>query len=450
MATNDIKTKYLQILETIFSKKAKYAAIYESVVKQVEASEGYLLERVRRLVIFVNASEANKQHFLNMKIKLFYKDNKPPMIIDKVSCKKMLLDFPQLWEHLHYLYILYEAKNKERDHAFWQKLMHLIQLNHENLAETREILDNMMNDIYNVWAQTLQQADQHDIYTVKQVKRIILDTLLRTTNLINKKYKTYFVSGQFNTAIIRKQIIKYSPMIAKNMEFFDKFIQPLEFILEHVGKNGIDFKSYQDQIEEKLKEWMKNFDIKENDNIQDIFSKLTTFKNSKIGVGTIDSSIKEYMGRFKNIDNLDDYIGKFFDSAVVQQLLTQLKLNSDDLRQNITNLFNEIKAIDVDSLEKVPGVVDEFLEKYSLKGNIIGETIRKGVRTIVANIMNDGEVDLSKMETKLKEIGMTKEEFMDMLKDENMDIADIKLKMNNWLNGFIDEDADDHEYFEEE
>lgn len=447
---NNLKIKYLQILETIFSKKEKYAAIYASVSKQVEESEGYLLERARRLVAFVNSSEANKQHFLNMKIKLFYKDNSPPMVIDKVSCKKMLLDFPQLWEHLHYLYVLYEAENKQRDKDYWAKLMHLVQLNHDNLAETRKILDNMMNDIWKVWSDTIQQAEQTELYTVKQVKRIIMDTLLRTSNLINKKYRAYFISGQFNTAIIRKQIIRYSPMIAKNMEFFDKFIQPLEFILEQIGKNGIDFKSYQDQIEDKLKQWMKDFGIKESDDIQEVItSKFSSMKSSKIGVSTIDSTISEYIGKFKSIDNLDDYTSKFFDNAVVQQLLAQLKLNPDDLRRNMQELFEEVKSIDIDSLEKVPAVVDRFLDKYNLRKNIIGSWVKKGVRTIVSGIMNDGEVDLQKLEGKLKEIGMTKDEFMDMMKDESLGIDDLKTKINNWVNGFVDEDDDDDQFLEE-
>lgn len=445
---SDLRTKYVQIVETILGKKQKYAELFERIMSKVGEDE-YVVERARRLVTFVNASESNKQHFLNMKIKLFYKDNNPPIIIEKVSCKKMLMDFPQLWEHLHYLYLIAESKNKERDREYWKSLMHLIQLNHDNLKETRDILDNMMNDIWNVWSQMLQSADQSALFTVRQVKRLVLDTLLRTTNLINKKYKQYFISGQFNTAIIRKQIIKHSPMIAKNMEFFDKFIQPLEFLLEHVGKNGIDFKSHQEKIEEKLREWCRDYDVKDTDDIRDLPEKLFTWKNSKIGVSTIDGKISEYMGKVKEVDNIDEYMNKFFDNGVVQRILEQLKINANELRTNMTKLFEDVKNIDIDSLEKVPDVVDSFLKKYNLENNIIGATVRKGVKSIVSNIMNDGEVDVSKMEAKLKEIGMTKDEFMQMLQDESMDVEDLKTKMNNWLHGFIDEDDDDDTFLED-
>lgn len=446
---SSLEAKYVQILDCIFGSKPKYAELRGSIVEQVHASEGYLLERVRRLVEFVNASDANKQHFLNMKIKLFYKDNGPPVVVDRVSCKKMLTDYPQLWENLHFLYVLYEAKNKERDREYWKALMHLIQLSHDNLKETREILDNMMNDIWAIWADMLKGESESEFFKMKKIKRTVLDTLLRTSNLINRKYRGYFVSGQFNTAIIRKQIIRWSPMIAKNMEFFDKFIQPLEYVLEQVGKNGVDFKSYQERIEEKLNEWMRDFDIKDGDDVRDLPEKVLSFKTSKIGVQTINSKISEYTGKFKNVGDAGEYLDKFFGNTVVQGVLAQLKIDAAELRANTLELFEEVKRVDVDSLEKVPGVVDAFLRKYKLQDNIIGANVRSMVKKLVASIMNDGEVDLAKMEAKLKDIGMSREELMDMLKDESLDVADLQARLKNWVNDFIDEDGDDAELLDE-
>lgn len=449
MSSSSLESKYLQILETIFGQKQKYAELYGSIVEQVRQSEAYLLERVRRLVVFVNASEANKQHFLNMKIKLFYKDNAPPVLVDRVSCKKMLGDFPQLWEQLHFLYVIYESKNKERDREYWKALMHLIQLSHDNLRETRDILDNMMNDIWAIWTDLLRSESEADFFRVRHVKRAVLDGLLRTTNLVNRKYRGYFVSGQFNTAIIRKNIIRWSPMVAKNMEFFDRFIQPLEFVLDHVGKNGIDFKSYQERIEGKLVEWMREFDIKEGDDVRDLAEKLLTFKSSKIGVQTIDSKIGEYMGKFKSIENAEEYLDRFFGHAVVANMLAQLKVDPAELRRNTLELFEEVRAVDVDSLEKVPGVVDAFLQKYNLQDNIIGANVRAMVKKVVASVVNDGEVDLAKLEAKLKEVGMSREELMDMLKDDSVDVADLKARLNNWIHDFVDEDGADADLLDE-
>lgn len=440
MSSNSLKSKYLQILETIFGSKQKYAELYGSILQRIEESESYLLERARLLVVFVNSSEANKQHFLNMKIKLFYKDNSPPAVVERVSCKKMLTDYPHLWEHLHYLYVLYESKNKERDREYWKALMHLIQLSHDNLKETRDILDNMLNDITAIWAGVLKTDNEKEFYKAKRVKRLLLDTLLRTSNLINRKYRGYFVSGQFNTAIIRKNIIRWSPMIAKNMEFFDRFIQPLEYMLEHVGKNGVDFKSYQDKIEEKLTQWMADFKIDENDDIRQAGEKLFASTGSKIGVQTINSKLSEYTGMFKSISNADEYLEQFFGNAMVQNMLVQLKVDPVELRKNTLELFEEVRAVELDSLEKVPGVVETFLVKYNFQDNIIGSYVRSMVKKLVATIVNEGEVDLSKLEGKLKEIGMTREEVLEMLQDESADVSDLKARLNNWIHDFIDED----------